>query len=465
MKTQKICLIKAGSAVVTREDGSLDLNKIQDIGKTISLLVKDGWKPILVSSGASSAGKGFLAEYHNISTDIIKPLTASIGQSNLIAYYINLLKIHSPNIQVAQLLISRRNLTNINVYNFVKKNILAMLANNILPIINENDVLWESEINFSDNDHLASIIASMLNIDSIMLFSDIDAIYTKNPKLYNDAIKIQYLNEDYANWNIEIDDSNVSNGGMKSKLDVFKMMSILGINVHLLSKELLENSGNILDIINLKSTLEGTHLICKTKKYFSKYKKWLLSASIPKGIIIISERGALALSQKNNIQHRTNLYCVGIENFFGKFNKGDIVSLRDEKFNLIGFGKTSYSKNDLLKNKCNQGKVFIHDNFIIAIKDDFFISREQELVFKHVSHLKNSEGYRVKQNKPNILIDNQWKGKNRNNQNYLDNIKLNVKESSDIRYEAKVACNKIGIPFDKIDDWIIFSVLLGKNEN
>ena len=138
----KICLIKAGSAVVTREDGSLDLNTIQDIGKMISYIVKNGWSPILVSSGASSAGKGFLGT-HSISNDTIKPITASIGQSNLIAYYINLLKIHSPSTQVAQLLINRRNLTNINVYKFVKKNLLTMLSNNILPIINENDVLWK----------------------------------------------------------------------------------------------------------------------------------------------------------------------------------------------------------------------------------------------------------------------------------------------------------------------------------
>jgi len=457
----KICLIKAGSAVVTREDGSLDLNTIQDIGKMISYIVKNGWSPILVSSGASSAGKGFLGT-HSISNDTIKPITASIGQSNLIAYYINLLKIHSPLTQVAQLLINRRNLTNINVYKFVKKNLLTMLSNNILPIINENDVLWENEINFSDNDHLASVIASMLHVHTVVLFSDVDAIYTKNPQLYSDAKKIKHLDQNYENWNISIDDSNVSNGGMKSKLDVFRMMSILGINVHLLSKNFLSNSNHILDILNLKSENTGTHLISKKKKSFSFYKKWLLSSSVPKGIIIISKKGALALSETNNIKHRTNLYCIGIENFFGKFNKGDIVSLRDEKFNLIGFGKTSYSFDDLLEKKCEQGKVFIHNDFVISIKDDFFVDRERELIEQHVYNLKVLEGYRVKQNKPKIIIDNKRKGKSKENNSYIETIELDEENSSNIRYEAKKSCNKFNIPSCNIDDWIIFRVLLGK---
>jgi len=302
----------------------------------------------------------------------------------------------------------------------------------------------------------------MLNVHTVVLFSDIDAIYTKNPQLYNDAKKIKHLDQNYENWNIAIDDSNVSNGGMKSKLDVFRMMSILGINVHLLSKNYLSNSSHILDILNLKLEDTGTHLISKKKKNFSNYKKWLLSSSVPKGIIIISEKGALALSENNNIKHRTNLYCIGIENFFGKFNKGDIVSLRDEKFNLIGFGKTSYSFDDLLEKKCKQGKVFIHDDFVISIKDDFFVDRERELIEQHVYNLKVLEGYRVKQNKPKIIIDNKRKGKSKENNSYIETIELDEEKSSNIRYEAKKSCNKFNIPSCNIDDWIIFRVLLGK---
>jgi len=336
-----------------------------------------------------------------------------------------------------------------------------MISNDILPIINENDVLWEDEIKFADNDHLASVIASMLKVDTILLFSDIDGVYTKNPKLYNDAKKITKLDENYQNWNISIDDSNVSNGGMKSKLDAFKMMSFLGINIHLLSKEILKSNDEILKIMSLNINNIGTHLLPKKKKSYSDYKRWLLTSSIPKGIIIISEKGALALSENNNINHRTNLYCIGIEKFFGNFDKGDIVSLRDENFNLIGFGKTSYSVDDLQKNKCKQGKVFIHDDFIIMVKNDFFIAREKELIEQYVYNLKILEGYRVKQNKPNIIIDNQWKGLSKKHDS-LDIIELNKEQSSDLRFEAKKACREIGIASNSLDDWITFSVILGK---
>lgn len=458
MQKKKICLIKAGSAVVTRKDGTLDLNTMQDIGKTITLLIKEGWSPILVSSGASSAGKGFLGS-HKIDKDIIKPLTASIGQSNLIAYYINLLKLSSPKIQVAQLLINRRNLTNYNVYNYVKKNITAMLLNNILPIINENDVLWEDEVCFSDNDHLASVIAGMLNVDTVLLFSDIDGVYNKNPKIYNGAEKIINLSDSYKDWNVSIDDSNVSNGGMKSKLDVFKKMSILGIDVHLMSKHILNESQKVIDMLNVNIFDDGTHLLCQNKKNFSDYKRWLLSSSTPKGIVIISEKGASALSQENNTEHRTNLYCIGVQKFYGKFDKGDIVTLRDEKFNLIGFGKTSYSFEDLIAKKCREGRVFIHDDFFINTCDDFFVSRDKELIEQYVNNLKNIEGYRVKSNKPLIVIDNQKKGSCKKNSADIDEIIINQELTSNIKFEAKQACKKLSITFD---DWIIFSVFLEK---
>lgn len=454
---KKICIIKAGSAVVTRKDGTLDLNTIQNIGKEISVLIQNGWKPILVSSGASSAGKGFL-ELDKISPSIVKSLTASIGQSNLIAYYVQLLKIYSPMIQVAQLLISRRNLTNMSVFNSIRNNILSMLSNNILPIINENDVLWEQEINFSDNDHLASTLATMLNVDTVVLISDIDSIYTKNPKLYPDAKRISSLTQNYNEWSINIDDSNVSNGGMTSKLDVFKMMSILGINTYLLSKNKLDKGNSIFQTINNQSLNEGTHLLCKNKKNISDYKRWLLSSSSPKGIIIVSEKGALALSEKSELNYRTNLYCIGIENFFGTFNKGDIVSLRDENFNLIGLGKTSYSFSDLENNKCSRGKVFIHDNFLIKVENDFFVFKDKEFIEQYVKKMKKFEGYRIVQTKPYIIIDNQKKGKSAID-SYVDNIKLDSKKSSDVRYEAKQAFKKMKI---STDDWIVFSLTGGK---
>jgi hypothetical protein len=297
----------------------------------------------------------------------------------------------------------------------------------------------------------------MLDVNKIILFSDIDAIYTKNPKIYRDSKKISYLKGDYQNWKIEIDDSLVSNGGMKSKLDVFKMMSILGIETHLLHKSTLENINIILDVLNLKNlNSNGTHLTSNLKKRFSTYKKWLLTSAIPKSIIIISKKGALALSEKNGISHKTNLYCIGIEKFFGKFNKGDIVSLRDEQFNLIGFGKTSYSFDDLLVNKCQQGKVFIHDDFFIPINNDFFVSREQELIKQHVYNLRFVAGYRVVSNKPKILIDNKKKGQTKSE--FLDLIEITKEKSSLIRYEAKQGYKKFGI---QIDDWILFRIFLG----
>lgn len=452
----KICLIKAGSAVITRKDGTIDLNRIQDIGREISSLVQEGWKPILISSGASSSGKGSI-DVNKLAPASQKSLTASIGQSALIAYYSNLLKIHAPNMLVGQILINRRNLAELNVYMSIKQTLMDMLDNNILPIINENDLLKELKLNFSDNDQLASIISTMLNIKSIILISDSDGVYSQNPKLYKDTKKIDQFDDDYKNWNIDIDDSNVSNGGMTSKLDVFKVASIVGINCFLIGKENLSKNF-IKEYLQNKKSLIGTKLLASHNKNLTDYKNWLLTCAIPQGIVILSELGAKAISKKSTKDYRTNLYCIGIKEVYGEFKKGDIVSLRDNDFNLIGMGRTSFSKVDLAKGKCKAGKVFIHDNHIINLDNNFFVNRDNEYVSECLDQIKNQEAYRITQYKPLIKIDNLKKGNKKYSYDFVDEIEYCLEESSNMRYKAKTIAKQLNV---SVQDWILFSVLRG----
>lgn len=445
---RKYCVIKAGSAVVTQKNGLLDLNIIQSLCLEIASLVKKGWHPVLISSGAASAGRGFLGE-KNIKKEELLSLSASIGQSNLISFYTSLFRIHAPNMQVGQLLVSRMAISDFEIYKSFSSNLISMLHNNIIPIINENDVLNNKEIGFSDNDQVASIVASMIDADELILISEADGVYSKNPTIYKYATKFSFL-ESGESWNIDIDDSNVSNGGMTSKIDVFKSMDTIGCNCHLIGKNDLSSSA-IIDLIENENKKKiGTSLYSKKSQKYDTYKKWLIFLARPKGVVIISEMGAQAM-QGQNKNHRTNLYIIGVEKTLGHFEKGDIVSIRDENFNYLGIGRTQYSYSQLLSQKKERG-AFMHDNKLVYLKKDFFICRDSEYILSTVN-TQRSAGARLLSSKPNIKLTFDPKSK-RN----IDVISFDDKKSSDIRYFLKNVKKKISIGYDEM---ILFLSLFG----
>lgn len=353
----KICVIKAGSAIVTQDNNMLDLNTIQNICHQIIKLNTKGWRIILVSSGAVACGKGTI----EASQDIIKrhksyadSILASLGQGRLIYYYSSFLNTNSSNLDVGQILVNRVSLSFRENYTNLKKIILGMLDSNIIPIINENDALGLKGINFLDNDQLASIIAIMVRAKACLLLSDVGAVYTKNPKLYKDAKKLSEI--DINNANIEIDDSNSSRGGMKSKIDVFKLMSRFGIQCILSGKNDISLLCDIVD----GTTIKGTRLKLIKEKRYSITKEWLGTSAIPKGMVLISSAGADVMAGRTEKNSKSNLYSIGICGYLGNFGKGDIVSVRDEQLNLIGIGKSKCSSSDLQER--NYGSVFIHEN-------------------------------------------------------------------------------------------------------
>lgn len=362
-----ICIIKAGSAIVTQNDNMLDLNAIQGICLQIIELSKSGWKVILVSSGAVACGKGAVETGRNShdKSNYSNSILAALGQSKLIYYYSSLLNTSNSNIDVGQILVTRKSISNSENYINLKKTITGMLEKNIIPIINENDALGLSEINFIDNDQLASIIAVMVSAKKCILLSEVGAVFTKNPKLHDDALRISEI--DIDDNRVVIDDSNSSKGGMKSKLDVFNMMGMFGIKCTLIGKD---------DICKLHDIIEnnlsiGTRLKHIDVKGSTRVKDWLSTSAIPKGIVLISPLGADVLSGRTDRDEESNLYSIGICGFLGHFDKGEVVSVRDEQLNLVGVGVSKCSSEDLKQKK--YGRVFIRKNNFIRLEKYPFI--------------------------------------------------------------------------------------------
>ena len=236
----------------------------------------------MVSSGAVACGKGVIKTSNDKGkkqvNKVNNSIMAALGQGKLIYYYTSLINTNSSNLDVGQILITRKAISSRENYINLKSVILGMLEHNIIPIINENDALGMHGISFTDNDQLASIISVMVKAKICVLLSEVSSVYTKNPNLYNDAEPINEIDfENYSN-NILIDDTNSSRGGMKSKLDCFKVMNAYGSQCVLIGKSNLEN---LYDTVE-NNICVGTRLKNVKNKKNSVMKSWLGTSAIPK---------------------------------------------------------------------------------------------------------------------------------------------------------------------------------------
>ena len=205
-----------------------------------------------------------------------------------------------------------------------------------IPIVNENDTIATSEIKYGDNDRLASRVAQIVSADTLVLLSDVDGLYTKNPKMFKDAKlikKIDNLNKDIQNIDTK-GMTELGSGGMNTKIEAAKICNLAGCNMvianglYLSPLNLIENEKNC------------TWFYSKVSKLHAR-KKWIISSISPKGEIIIDE-GA-----KKALQNGKSLLAAGIKRVSGKFRKGDHIKIVDIKKREFARGLSSFSSQEI----------------------------------------------------------------------------------------------------------------------
>lgn len=228
LKNTKRLVVKVGTNVIMQPDNQINFRKIDRLAYVLTVLVQEGIEVILVTSGATGVGSSLmkLAEYPKAIPN--QQAISSIGQMHLMRLYSQFFKNY--NQDVGQILFtkdivdfptSRQNM--INVLN-------TMLSKNILPIINENDAVSVEELNhdtrFGDNDTLSAIVAQMIDADLLIILSDIDGLYNKNPQLHADAKLIPYVSEitDEIKEMAQGKGYEFSKGGMGTKLKAAEIM-------------------------------------------------------------------------------------------------------------------------------------------------------------------------------------------------------------------------------------------------
>lgn len=337
-KDVKKIVVKIGTSSLTRKDGSFNKEFALSIAEQVSKLKSKGKEIILVSSGAIGTGceaLGFLERPKSIP---LKQATAAVGQSILMQEWTKVFEKYG--LKVAQILLTYDAFSDRKTYLNLRNSMSSLLELGVIPIINENDPICVHEIGetFGDNDTLSAMVSSKVEADLLILMTDIDGLYTKNPKKSKDAKKIPIIEEitpEIESFGGGAGDKGT--GGMKTKLEAAKIAQKSGCFMVIASSE-----ENDLIIRVIKGEDIGTLFI--PKKNVEKNKVRWITLSKPKGKIHVDEGAKNALIKKNS------LLPSGIINIEGEFDAGDIVEIISGN-QVFAKGITNYTNNELKKIK------------------------------------------------------------------------------------------------------------------
>jgi glutamate 5-kinase len=356
----KRIVVKVGTHILGRPNGRLNYNRISDLVDQIQELRKTH-RVILVSSGAIRAGKEFFQFKQEEDPLKKRQMLAAIGQGRLFQVYTDFFRERS--VITAQALITYDDFRRKESYDNIKNALEGLLENEVMPIINENDVVSFSESSFGDNDQLAALTASMLNADLMVLLSDIVGFYTADPKKDPDAELITTVDTISPDLLALCEDSlsDGGTGGMLSKLRAAEIASDHGIPTIVCSgKEkncLLKAAGGKTSGTLFKPAHE--------KKELSPRGKWMTSAASIKGTVTIDEGAEKALKNKKS------LLAVGVKSVKGNFSRRDVVLIENTQKSRIGTGLVNYPSDEIRKmaksKEKPKGVIVIHKNHLYTL--------------------------------------------------------------------------------------------------
>ena len=330
-------VVKVGSNVLT-EDQGLNLKAIRSISGQICGLIDGGREVILVSSGAMASGVKKIGLDKRPDEIPKRQAVAAVGQAGLIMEYEKAFaRDHK---QVAQILLTGDDLNNRQRYLNARNAILMLLSWHVVPIVNENDTVMIEEIQFGDNDNLAAMITLLLDADILINLTDIDGLYTKDPRANPDASLIPVvstISKDIIRFAGEIPGA-LGTGGMLSKIKAARKVTAAGI-------PMVIANGNRPDILKkLFSDQEPrTFFVPKTKKLKSR-KCWIAFTLKPKGILMVDDGAAAAIMKRGK-----SLLPSGIVGVEGDFGVGAPVEFKKGDRETLGTGLVNYSSTDIRK--------------------------------------------------------------------------------------------------------------------
>ncbi|WP_394713874.1 glutamate 5-kinase [uncultured Desulfuromonas sp.] len=333
----KRVVIKVGSAVISDQDG-LDRDHLDALAQDICTLKQRGYEVILVSSGSVAAGKKDLGITGRPKTIPLKQAAAAVGQSRMMRYYRTAFRERKEN--VAQVLLTRDDLANRRRYLNARNTLTTLLDYGIVPIINENDTVVVDEIRFGDNDNLSALVTNLIDANLLVILSDVDGLYDKDPRKHDDATLIQEVER--INEKIKamagVADSELGTGGMATKLKAAKRATMHGVGTAIINGL---TPGNLLRLFDGEDV--GTYFFPASNRMAAK-KHWIAFTKKPRGKLLVDDGAVNAI-----VNNGRSLLPSGIKGVEGGFDRGDAVRLCDEQGNEFAKGVTNYALAELLQ--------------------------------------------------------------------------------------------------------------------
>jgi glutamate 5-kinase len=337
--TYRRLVLKFGTSLLTGGTDHLSREIMGSLAAQVAELHARGLELIIVTSGAVAAGREKLGKLRRVKGIPVKQMLAAVGQSRLMAIYTGLFEAFD--IVVAQALLTRRDLTDRAGYLNARNTLLGLIERGVIPIINENDVVSADEIHdlkFGDNDNLSAMVASLIDADALIILTDINGLYTADPRKDASATLIpEIANIDAGIENLASDTSSASGtGGMITKIEAAKLATSCGCL-------LVIADGREPAILTrvLTGSAVCTRFLPATSKVESR-KRWMLSGLGIRGKVTIDNGAAAALQKENR-----SLLATGIRDVSGHFNRGEIVEIIKLDGARIGTGIANYSAEDI----------------------------------------------------------------------------------------------------------------------
>ena len=339
-------VVKAGTNVLAGGNlqGGPDAAVMADLAEQIArLTTEDGVQVLLVTSGAIAAGRQAIAEKIALPAvpDIpTRQVLAALGQNRLMAAYAELFERHG--VPVSQVLLTIKDMAQRQSYLNIRNTLLSLLDLGVVPIVNENDVVAADEIGevFGDNDRLSSLIAALIDADLLVILSDVDGLYTADPKLDPTATRIEsvdFVDEQVAAMAGEHRNS-WARGGMPTKLDAARLATTSGIAMTICR-------GRDPDVVVKAARGErvGTFFRPASSKPEAR-KRWMLSrvGDGNWGQVVVDD-GAVRALRRNGV----SLLAAGIGSVVGGFERGDIIYITEAGGEHVACGIANYSASDV----------------------------------------------------------------------------------------------------------------------
>ena len=330
-------VIKVGSAVLTGSGEGLDQKRIEQLAGEVASIIDSGHEVVLVSSGAIAAGLAKLGLKRTRGMPLpLKQAAAAVGQSGLMWIYEKTFGAHDK--KVAQILLTREDLSSRTRFLNARNTLQTLLEYGVVPIVNENDTVAVDEIKFGDNDNLSGMVVHLADADLLVILSDIDGLYTADPRLLPSATLIPVVEKITAEMERGAGDAltTVGTGGMRSKIMAAKKVGAYGVPMVIINGR---KHGSLQALFDGKDI--GTIFLPKEERNRSR-QHWIAYTASSNGVVVVDDGGREALVSKGR-----SLLPGGIVRVEGTFKAGDCVNCSDSRGNIFARGLTKYSSADV----------------------------------------------------------------------------------------------------------------------